>query len=110
MKNKSHLDVQKPAEACYNMDGVVIMTSRKITRFSSEMPTFIICVTTFVCEETHQSAYGNGVQVCYEQRQGQQSKHPSASPQILALINYKCVSLCQTLPEKTHVLHVICPT
>lgn len=81
MKNKSHLGVKKPAEVCYNMDGVVIMTSSKVTCFS-EMPTFTICVTTFACEESRQSAHGNGFQVCYEQRQGQQSKHPSP-PQII---------------------------
>lgn len=86
------MDVQKPPGVCYNGDGIMVMTSREITHFSSDIPAFILCATVFICEEFHKIVCGDGFWLCYEWGQDQQNKQPTLFPPILALINYKMCS------------------
>lgn len=103
------LDVQKPPEVCYNGDGIMVMTSREITHFSSDIPAFILSATVFICEEFHKIVCGDGFWLCCEWGQDQQNKHPTLFPPILALINYKMCSHVEHYLRKL-VLHAICPT
>lgn len=65
-KSVHFLDVQNHPEVCYSGDGIMIMTSREMTHFSSGMPAFIMCATMFSCGEFHKSVCGDGFWLCYE--------------------------------------------
>lgn len=64
-KSACCLDVQKHPGVYYNGDEIMIMTSREMTHFTSDMQVFIVCATMFLSGEFHRSVCGDDFWLCY---------------------------------------------
>lgn len=80
-----------------------------LLREFSYIHTFIICVTTFVCKESQQSAHGGTFQVCYGQRQGQPEQTSFSFPPNFSVNKLqRCVLMSNTTWENSCASCYLC--